>query len=99
MNRRRLCAEEMVATPRAEKKPKKRLKSRKDTAVAISIKANHYVCGLQPIGSQLYDTRKVTLQYLTISGSQKSILKERPLELPILCVFSIKDCLQTHVRK
>lgn len=73
------------------RKSQRKDKSRKDTAVAISIKANHYVCGLQPIGSQLYDTRKVTLQYLTISGSQKSILKERPLELPILCVFSIKD--------
>lgn len=49
MNRRHLCAEEMVEIPRAEKKQKKKKEARRDTAVAISIKANHYFCDLQPI--------------------------------------------------
>lgn len=55
MNRRHLCAEEMVGIPRAEKKRKKKKKKEKkkkagkDTAVAISIKANHCFCDLQPI--------------------------------------------------
>lgn len=48
MNRRHLCAEEMVEIPRAKKKQKKE-KAGRDTAVAISIKANHYLCDLQPI--------------------------------------------------
>lgn len=48
MNRRHLCAEETVERPRAEKKPKEKEEAGRDTAVAISIKANHYLCGLQP---------------------------------------------------